>query len=55
MLRLFEEIRRWLPLTEHGEWSIEANPQDVDRELCLLLHEQGNKPNQSGGTIVRRG
>ncbi|MCY2984145.1 MAG: radical SAM family heme chaperone HemW [Planctomycetota bacterium] len=49
MLRLFEVIRRWLPLADDGEWSIEANPQDVDRELCLLLRDQGINRISLGG------
>ena len=49
MLRLFEMIRQWLPLAGEGEWSIEANPQDVDRELCLLLRDQGINRISLGG------
>ena len=49
MVRLFEVIDQWLPLTEHGEWSIEANPQDVDRDLCLLLHDSGINRISLGG------
>jgi oxygen-independent coproporphyrinogen III oxidase len=49
MLRLFEAIRRWIPLAEDGEWSIEANPQDVDRDLCLLLRDQGINRISLGG------
>jgi oxygen-independent coproporphyrinogen III oxidase len=53
MLRLFEVIRQWLPLADdgewHGEWSIEANPQDVDRDLCLLLRDQGINRISLGG------
>ena len=49
MTRLFEVIRQWLPLAEGGEWSIEANPQDVDRDLCLLLHDQGINRISLGG------
>ena len=49
MVRLFEELRRWLPLADGGEWSIEANPQDVDRDLCLLLRDQGVNRISLGG------
>jgi oxygen-independent coproporphyrinogen III oxidase len=49
MLRFLEAIHRWLPLADDGEWSIEANPQDVDRELCLLLREQGINRVSLGG------
>jgi oxygen-independent coproporphyrinogen-3 oxidase len=49
MVRLFEAIRRWLPLAADGEWSIEANPQDVDRDLCLLLRELGVNRVSLGG------
>ena len=41
MMQLFEVIRRWLPLANDGEWSIEANPQDIDPTLCRLLRDQG--------------
>ncbi len=49
MLRLFEAIRRWLPLADDGEWSIEANPQDVDLGLCRLLSDQGINRISLGG------
>ena len=49
MERLFTTIRRWLPLAEHGEWSIEANPQDVDPDLCALLRDQGINRISLGG------
>ena len=49
MVRLLEVIRRWLPLAADGEWSIEANPQDVDRDLCLLLRDQGINRISLGG------
>jgi oxygen-independent coproporphyrinogen III oxidase len=49
MIRLLEVIRRWLPLADDGEWSIEANPQDVDQNLCLLLHDQGINRISLGG------
>jgi len=49
MVRLFEAIRRWIPLDVDGEWSIEANPQDIDRSLCLLLRDQGVNRISLGG------
>ncbi len=49
MLKLFEAIRQWLPLVEGGEWSIEANPQDVDENLCRLLKDQGINRISLGG------
>ncbi len=49
MVRLLKVIRQWLPLADDGEWSIEANPQDVDRDLCLLLRDQGINRISLGG------
>jgi oxygen-independent coproporphyrinogen III oxidase len=49
MVRLFEAIRQWLPLAEDGEWSIEANPQDVDQNLCRLLRDHGINRISLGG------
>lgn len=49
MVRLLEKVRRWLPLADDGEWSIEANPQDVNRDLCLLLRDQGINRISLGG------
>ena len=49
MVRFLEVIRRWLPLADNGEWSIEANPQDIDRDLCLLLRDQGINRISLGG------
>lgn len=49
LVRLFQAIRRWIPLADDGEWSIEANPQDVDRNLCLLLRDQGINRISLGG------
>ena len=49
MLQLFGEIRRWLPLADDGEWSIEANPQDIDPTLCQLLRDQGINRISLGG------
>lgn len=49
MAKLFDEIRLWLPLTEDGEWSIEANPQDIDRDLSLFLRDEGVNRVSLGG------
>lgn len=49
MVRLLEVIRQWLPLADDGEWSIEANPQDINRDLCLLLRDQGINRISLGG------
>lgn len=55
MLRLFAEIRRWLPMVVGGEWSIEANPQDVDEGLCDLLRNQGINRVSLGGQSFDKG
>lgn len=49
MMQLCEVIRRWLPLANDGEWSIEANPQDIDPTLCRLLRDQGINRISLGG------
>lgn len=49
MERLFEAMRRWIPLATDGEWSIEANPQDVDRDLCRRLRKNGISRISLGG------
>ena len=49
MVRLLEAIRTWLPLAEDGEWSIEANPQDVKNDLCSLLRDHGINRISLGG------
>ena len=49
MLRLLAAIQKWLPLANDGEWSIEANPQDVTPELCQLLSDQGINRISLGG------
>ena len=49
MLRLLAAIRTWLPLAEDGEWSIEANPQDVSHDLCKLLRDHGLNRISLGG------
>ncbi len=37
---------RWQTL---AKWSIEANPQDIDRDLCRLLRDQGINRISLGG------
>ncbi len=49
MTRLLTAIRTWLPLAEDGEWSIEANPQDVSHDLCKLLRDHGLNRISLGG------
>jgi oxygen-independent coproporphyrinogen-3 oxidase len=49
MERLLTTIRSWLPLAENGEWSIEANPQDVEPNLCAFLRDQGVNRVSLGG------
>ena len=49
MVRLLNAIRTWLPLAEGGEWSIEANPQDVNHDLCSLLRDHGINRISLGG------
>ena len=49
MVRLLKAIQRWLPLVEGGEWSIEANPQDINHDLCSLLRDHGLNRISLGG------
>ncbi len=49
MRRLLDLIRHWLPLATEGEWSIEANPQDVDQDLCQLLRDHSINRISLGG------
>ena len=49
MQRLLAAIQSWLPLANDGEWSIEANPQDVTPELCKLLRDRGINRISLGG------
>jgi oxygen-independent coproporphyrinogen III oxidase len=49
MVRLLEAIRTWIPLADDGEWSIEANPQDVTPDLCCLLRDHGINRISLGG------
>jgi oxygen-independent coproporphyrinogen-3 oxidase len=39
--RLIETVRLWFPLTSGYEFSVEANPSDLDSERVAVLAEQG--------------
>ncbi len=39
--RLFQIVTHWFPLTRTGEFSIEANPEDLDRQKIELLVAAG--------------
>src|SRR5688572_25634662 len=39
--RLMEMGREWFPLAGGGEWSVEANPIDLDSEKSQVLKEAG--------------
>ena len=39
--RLFEIVKHWFPLTEGGEFSIEANPEDLVAEKIAILADAG--------------
>jgi oxygen-independent coproporphyrinogen-3 oxidase len=39
--RLMHVVRRWFPLAKGGEFSVEANPADVDRATVDVLAESG--------------
>src|SRR5436309_673129 len=39
--RLLAMIRRWFPITEGGEWTVEANPGTLDEEKADTLADQG--------------
>ena len=42
-------LHRWLPLENHGEFSVEANPIHVDDSLCHLLRSIGVNRISIGG------
>lgn len=46
---LFNSISRWLPLSDGGEWTIEANPDDLSNERCQLIAEAGVNRISIGG------
>ncbi|MBW8884077.1 MAG: radical SAM family heme chaperone HemW, partial [Planctomycetia bacterium] len=39
--RLFSIVRRWVPLASEGEFSVEANPIDLDEAKSLILADAG--------------
>ena len=39
--RLCRSVLRWLPLQAGGEWSVEANPGDLDRDRVDVLRQFG--------------
>lgn len=41
MERLFQLVRHWFPLASGGEWSVEANPSDLDEEKTRILAAAG--------------
>ncbi len=41
LARLLDLLRRWLPLAPDGEWSLEANPDDLDDERLAILATAG--------------
>jgi oxygen-independent coproporphyrinogen-3 oxidase len=49
LLRLFESLRRWLPINAGGEWTIEANPNDVTTSKSRMLASQGVNRISIGG------
>ncbi len=49
LLRLFSSLRRWLPISELGEWTIEANPNDLTELKCRWMAEQGINRISIGG------
>jgi oxygen-independent coproporphyrinogen-3 oxidase len=49
MDRMCDELARWLPLAKDGEWSIEANPLDVQDDYCRHLCRRGMNRISIGG------
>ncbi len=47
--RLLELVRHWFPLAEGGEFSVEANPADVDEQFVELLAAAGVNRLSVGG------
>lgn len=39
--RLFDLLDHWLPIRDGGEFSVEANPEDIDEELLRCLKGRG--------------
>ncbi|MBN1852538.1 MAG: radical SAM family heme chaperone HemW [Pirellulales bacterium] len=41
LARLFDTVLRWFPLADGSEWTVEANPNDLDAERSAVLAEYG--------------
>lgn len=41
MARLINGLRQRLPMSQHIEWTVEANPATVDRDYCRMLLDCG--------------
>jgi oxygen-independent coproporphyrinogen-3 oxidase len=46
---LFQHLQAWLHLEESGEWSVEANPNDLTEEYCRSLRQGGIRRISLGG------
>ena len=46
---LMELVRHWFPLAENGEFTTEANPEDIEPEYVNLFHEFGINRVSLGG------
>lgn len=47
--RLLETVERWFPLAEGAEFSVEANPSDLDAKMLNVLAERGVNRISLGG------
>ena len=47
--RLFDLIAYWFPMVTEGEYTIEANPEDIDEESVALFQEYGVNRVSLGG------
>jgi len=52
--RLLKLVGQWFPLTAKGEFSVEANPEDVDVHLVDLLYAEGVNRVSLGGQSFQR-
>ena len=52
--RLLQLVGHWFPLTEGGELSLEANPEDIDAHLVDLLSAEGVNRVSLGGQSFER-
>lgn len=48
-------VRYWLPLEPGAEWTIEANPADIDQQACRRMADQGVNRISLGGQSFDRG